>query len=242
MHRLQALIRAVAIPALLAFCVSGCALGRSVIDVFVPAPTNASADSTHLVKITEVRDLRKFEVNPKDPSQPSLGDLAETQDFKITSHAIGRKRGGYGNALGDLALPENKTVASVVKEAARTAFQERGYQVVDEGAPDYDRATPVALDVSQFWAWIKPGFAEITLSLESQVTMKGKDVLESDPATVVGHYSTGTAAAFESDWMKMINIGLGDLIQKMELKIKSPSTGAVAAKPQAYAAPIGTGS
>ena len=178
MRRLQALIRAIAVPALLGLCVSGCALGRSVIDVSVPPPTNASDDSKQVVKITEVRDLRHFEVNPNDPSQPSLAKADEIQDSKITAHAIGRKRGGYGNALGDLALPENKTVASVVKDAARTAFQERGYKVVDEGSPDYERAIPIALDVGQFWAWIKPGFAEITLSLESQVTMKGKGVAD----------------------------------------------------------------
>ncbi len=241
MHRLQALIRAIAVPALLGFCVSGCALGRSVIDVSVPAPTNVSDNSTHIVKIIEVRDLRHFEVNPNDPSQPSLSKAEEIVDSKITSHAIGRKRGGYGNALGDLALPENKTVASVIKDATRTAFQERGYKVVDEGSPDYGRAIPIAVDVGQFWAWMRPGFVELTLSLESQVTLQGKDVIDSDSALVVGHYSIGTGAALGSEWVKTIQAGLGDLIQKMELKIK-PQNGAGTAAPQTSAAPTGAGS
>lgn len=234
MRRMLPFLRTMIVPVALGFCVSGCALGRSVIDVNVPEPTT-SVDSAQIVKITEVHDLRKFEVNPKDPSQPSLGSDTDILDSKITSHAIGRKRGGYGNALGDLALPEGKTVASIVKEAARTAFQERGYKVVDEGSPDYSIAMPVALDVNQFWAWMKPGFVELTLSLESQVTIKGKSVVEPDPAVVIGHYSMGSGAAFESTWTEMIHAGMADLIQKMELRIKSrPDSGGTA--PQAHAA------
>jgi hypothetical protein len=137
--------------------------GRSVIDVNVPQA--AAPDAGQPLKIVAVRDLRKFDVNPLDPSKPSIGAAKEIQDTKITSHAIGRKRGGYGNAMGDLALPESKTAASVVRDAVRTALQRRGYRVVEESSSDYGRALPMSVDVDQFWAWMKPGFVELTLTL-----------------------------------------------------------------------------
>src|SRR5689334_551286 len=104
MNRITSLTRVLALPVLAALLASGCALGRSVIDV--KAPARSAVASGPAVKIVEVRDIRRFEVDPGDPSQPSLGDAAEIKDAKITERAIGRKRGGFGNALGDLALPD----------------------------------------------------------------------------------------------------------------------------------------
>jgi hypothetical protein len=225
MGGIPSFLRALAIPVLIGFLASGCAAGRSVIDVNVPEAT--APESGPAVKIVDVRDLRQFEVNPADPSKPSIGDAKELQDSKITSHAIGRKRGGYGNAMGDLALPENKTAASVVREAVRTALLRRGYRVVDESAPEYSTALPVSIGVQQFWAWMKPGFIELTLSLESQVTLSGNELIGRDPVVVVGHYSTGTGAAFEKTWAAMIQSGVEELIGKIEQKIRSPSEIAV---------------
>jgi len=70
---------------------------------------------------------------------------------------------------------------------------------------------------------MRPGFLELTLSLESQVTLTGVDLVGRDPTIVVGHYSTGTGAALERTWATMIQGGVEDIIQKMELKIKSPA-------------------
>jgi hypothetical protein len=207
--------------ALVLLTLSACAAGRSTLDIRVPEAQ--ITDSKFLVKIVEVRDLRRFETNPSDPSQPSLGSVTEIQNAEITSRAIGRKRGGYGNAWGDLALPSTTNTQGIVRQAAMTALSRKGYRVVEEGSPDASRAIPLSIDINQFWAWIKPGFWELTLSLESDLTLKGNDLIRNSPTTVGGTYAKGTQTGLESTWKEVIEAGIGELIQKMDAAIKAPS-------------------
>ena len=210
-------IRAVALPFVAGALLSGCALGRSVIDVDVPQV--AAASSGQPVKIVEVKDARVFSASPKDPSQPSLSEAADISNAAITTRAIGRKRNGYGAALGDFVLPENRSVPELVKAAATQALQEKGYRLVEASSPDYATATPLALHVEQFWAWFTPGFVSITMSFDSSITMTG-GVLASTPAVARGQYSSSGMAAFESDWKDVIQRGIGDLTAKIKDRIK----------------------
>lgn len=209
---------ALALPLLAGFILSGCALGRSVLDI--EAPPVAAVSVGQPVKIVEVKDARVFSASPKDPSQPSLSEAAEIGNVAITARAIGRKRNGYGAALGDFVLPENRTVSDLVKAAATKALQEKGYRVVDASAPDYASAAPVMLTVEQFWAWFTPGMFSVTMSFDSQVTMTGAQVMSPNPSTARGQASTGGMAAMESDWKQIIVSGLADLTAKLKGVIK----------------------
>src|SRR2546430_1531912 len=64
-----------AVASLAALCLSGCALGRSVVDIRPPVSA-ASGSSGTAVKIVAVADQRSFEASPRSPSTPSLGDAA----------------------------------------------------------------------------------------------------------------------------------------------------------------------
>ena len=220
-------IRAITLPLVAGFLLSGCALGRSVIDVNVPDV--AAAATGQPVKIVEVKDARVFLASPKDPSQPSLSDEADLKNVAITSRAVGRKRNGYGAALGDLVLPENRTVSGLVKIAAVQALQEKGYRVVEAASPDYAEATPLTLKVEQFWAWFTPGFVSITMSFDSSVTLTG-GVVAPSPATARGQFSSSGMAAFESDWKEVIQRGLADLTAKIKEHIK-PAGAAISQRP-----------
>ncbi len=221
MRRLFSLVRPLAIPTLLAASLSACALGRSVIEVAPPA--SAASVGTAAVKVTEVRDLRRFTVNPRDPSEPSLGEAAEINDAKITSRAVGRKRGGFGAALGDVALPEGATVAGLVRGAAQAALQDKGYRIVDETSPDYAAALPLALDIEQFWSWFTPGFVSVTASFKSRVVMKGDPLVRNSREAVDAGATRSDIAVTEAVWTDVVQTGLADLVAKMKERIRTPS-------------------
>lgn len=219
-------LRQLGVLVIVAVLLSACAIGRSVIEV--SPPTSATSDGATAVKITavkitEVRDLRRFSVNPRDPSQPSLGDAAEINDPKVTSRAVGRKRGGFGAALGDVTLPEGTTVAGLVREAARTALQDKGYRIVGETSPDYAAALPLALDVEQFWAWFTPGFVSVTASFKTRVIMTGGPLIRSAREAVDAGASRSDIAVTEAVWTDVILTGLVDLVAKFKEKIRAPA-------------------
>lgn len=133
---------------IIAFVLSGCATSRSIVDIRVSPgsnPVNAKA-----VKTVRITDSRKFEVSPKTQSVPSLNE-EEIRDSKITSRAVGRKRNGYGKAMGDFMLPEQRTVQDLVKEAMTKALREKGYSVVEQGSASYQNALPLEADIGQWW-------------------------------------------------------------------------------------------
>ncbi len=167
------------------------------------------------VKIVDVRDLRQFSENPSDPSHPSLGEAADLTNAGIKARAIARKRGGYGQALGDFVLPEGTTVADLVRGAAEAALRDKGYRIVRAGSPEYDSALPLNLDIVQFWSWANPGFVEFSVSVVSEVTMSGNAIVGPMPVKAEDRHRQGTAAAFESVWIDVIQRGLANLSARM---------------------------
>lgn len=212
--------KALSILILLGAGLSACALSRSVVEI--KAPASSTVEGKVAAKITEVRDLRRFETNPPNPSMPSLGDAKEVQDPAVTSRAIGRKRNGYGMAMGDIMLPENTNVATLVRTAARRALQDKGYRVVEAGSPEFNTALPLAVDIEQFWAWVTPGVFEASMDFDSRTTLTGPMVLPS-PSTVSGKYHKGIGIAPDSYWIESVQGGVDDLIEKMKAALKPSS-------------------
>lgn len=204
-----------------ALTVSACATNRSVITV--EAPTGEQPKSSHFAKITEVRDLRQFSVNPRDPSQPSLGSEEEIRDPKITGRAVGRKRNGYGMALGDVAVPESTSVAGLVRDAARKALQDRGYVVVEQNSPQYAQALPLSLDVQQFWTWISLGMFEGTFTFDATVGMSGNGLVAANPTVIKSQTVVTSMAGTDAIWTRTVQTGLNELVEKMKAQIKAPT-------------------
>jgi hypothetical protein len=224
MLRVTSLLKGMAIAIALGSSLSACAIDRSVVAIKPPsAATPAAATPAKVAaKITDIRDLRRFEVNPGNPSMPSLGDANEVQDPKFTSRAIGRKRNGYGMAMGDVMLPDNTNVASLVRDAATRALQEKGYRVVDQASPDFNVALPLAIDIEQFWAWVQLGFFEGAMNFEARTNLSGP-LVDQNPAVVNATHRKMVGAAFESYWIEVVENGLVDLVEKMKARIKPAS-------------------
>jgi hypothetical protein len=193
---------------------TGCATNRGILDVKVTEPQNPASGKA--VVIARVTDNRVFELAPKEASIPSLrgGEIA---DKAITSRAIARKRNGYGKALGDILLPEGRTVEALVREALVKSFREAGYRVVD-GA-DKGNAVPIEADIEQFWSWMTPGFWAISLEFEAKVKIKGDVPSFKNGETVRGYIELHTQAAGTGAWQNTINKGIAVFVEEVKKRL-----------------------
>ena len=149
---------------------SGCATSRGVIDV--QEEVVANPETGVAVKFSRVTDVRRFEINPRQADIPSLKNN-EIDDPAITSRAIARKRNGYGKALGDILLPEGRTVAGLVEGSLTKGLRENGYRVLTVGDEGFEDAVPIEVDIEKFWGWFSPGFWSIGINFETLLRLTG---------------------------------------------------------------------
>ncbi len=197
--------------------ITGCAINRGILDVRMNVPMNAS--SGEAVKIVRVDDKRIFELNPRNASIPSLKN-GEINDKAITSRAVARKRNGFGKALGDILLPEDRTVSDLVKEAVAKAFIESGYRVVEKNDPDYASAKPVEVDIDRFWSWITMGFWALGLNFEAKIKITGGVPAFEGGKEISFSTKLHTQAATTRAWTNILNAGLKGLVEKIKLELK----------------------
>lgn len=190
---------------------AGCAVGRETIDVAAPQGTNPATGK--YVRIDSVRDARNFTDAPADASMPSLDPDQDTSDAS-KARAIARKRNTYGKALGDIVLPEGKTVSSLVENALATGFQQAGYVVVKKGDPNFAAAAPVNAQVVDFWAWGQPGFWAVTVHHKSEIRLSGDVGALHGTETVTTQSEKSMQAVTASDWRDIVEKGLAAIAEK----------------------------
>jgi hypothetical protein len=203
---------------IVALILGGCATSRSIVDVKVSPGLNPANGKA--VKIVQITDGRKFEVAPRIQSIPSLNE-EEIKDSKITSRAVGRKRNGYGKAMGDFHLPEQRTVQDVVREAMTKALREKGYSVVEQGAATYQNALPLEADIGQFWTYMTPGMWSLTLEFETIVRIRGNAFPTSKEEQIRGYAQMSTQVGSESNYVETMQSGIEDFIKNFKEKLKS---------------------
>ncbi len=207
---------------ILALC--GCAATRSVVKLDQVDTSGASVGG-QAVLIDKVDDNRRFEASPPEPDTPSLssGDIGNAA---IRARAIGRKRGGFGAALGDVLLPENQTVSQVIAEAVENGFRMGGYRVVHRGDPGMEGAIPLTVSIRQFWSWFQPGFWHVTVHNRCEIEIKGALPVLVGGRTVTNETSENMGAVFESDWQEISSKGLKELTHNLTTAIMKASAGA----------------
>ncbi|MDT8379893.1 MAG: hypothetical protein RQ739_13480 [Desulfotignum sp.] len=201
---------------------SGCATNRGIVRLDVPSSGSTDTQlNGKMVVIESVKDNRQFQEDPKTQDIPSLGfGGAASATDEIKKRAIGRKRNGFGKALGDILLEEGQTVETVIENALKTAFSEQGYRVVQEKSKTADTITVVA-SIEKFWAYMTPGFWAITLSsdISTDVVLKipenGK--VEEKIITVrsEGKYQTG----IEENWMEVVHGAIQKYIDALKKEL-----------------------
>lgn len=205
---------------ILGIALAGCATNRGVIDLRV---SKAAKSSTAVpVKFVAINDRRVFQLAPKKPSIPSLRN-GEINDRKITSRAIARKRNTYGQALGDILLPEGRTVEQLTREALTKALNESGYEVLSKDDPGYETARPLTVEIDQFWAWVTPGFWEIAMEFEAKVRLVGDWPVAVGRRRVRGYARVTGMAGTTEMWTKVMNNDLAKFIEAVKTVLRRTS-------------------
>ena len=188
---------------------SACAVDRSTVSIDPPESIANPVNGVD-VKLVSVTDSRLFEFRPTTPDIPSLSE-DEINNDSIKARAFARKRNSYGKALGDVVLPENQTVAGIMKPALENAFRAAGYRVLEPGNPEFDKAIPVEVKVIQFWSWIEWGFWELGLHNKAEVSISATEVPMAEGLTVFNETVGKHAAVFDGDWQQSATTGIMDL-------------------------------
>jgi hypothetical protein len=199
------LLGRIATYSLAASFLTGCVVGRTTVNVSAPQGTNPAMGK--YVRIDSVQDKRTFTVKPPSADMASLDPDEDSSDAS-KARAIGRKRNAYGKALGDVVLPEGKTVSGLVEGALTTGFQEAGYIVVKQGDTNFAAATPVAAQIVDFWAWFQPGFWSVTTNQKSELQLSGDVGGLHGAQTVKTRVSESRQVVVSSDWQEIVEKGL----------------------------------
>jgi len=200
--------------AAVAMITTGCAVGRSEVQMDAPAAAAQAAPSKgKVVVIRSVKDERRFEESPSSPSMPSLDGGASKASADEKARAIGRKRNGYGMALGDVLLQPGRTVENVMKDSLAAALRDAGYDVRDSGGAG---AIFVDAHIKKFWSWVTPGFAQVTIegTVETELTASGNP-----PLKVTGYAKDGGLAITDSKYTDILKAALEK--QRQELTAKA---------------------
>jgi len=191
---------AAAFVAFAVLAAGGCATSRSEVALAMPAAAPSAAGKP--IVIGSVKDQRAFEQAPSDPGIPSLGFEGASQATAETKlRAIGRKRNGYGMALGDVLLQNGQTVESVVRDNVTAALQQSGYKVVPSAGAS--ASTPVVdVTIRKFWSWLQPGFWAITLhsAIWTDIQVTGSAA----PTAVQVTKSQSMQMATDGNWIEAI--------------------------------------
>lgn len=140
---------------------TACVTGTRSVTLEVPTQTS-SKSGLGSVQIVNINDSRVFEQKPSSPNTPSSKSDVASLSAQAKSALIGRQRGGYGQAMGDVALPEGSTIENEVRKLISSGLQNRGYVVSDNSN------NKLNVDIEKFWAWMVPSF--ITIGFESEIT------------------------------------------------------------------------
>jgi hypothetical protein len=214
---------------------SGCATTRSQIHVNAPPDaeqSSAPTDGARTVLIRAVTDDREFAEAPSDPSTPSLGSGgASNAPAEIKARAVGRKRNGFGQAMGDVLLGEGETVVGLTRDSVATGLRHAGYRVATDASAASDPASaPLVLDVhiKKFWAWLQPGFWAVTvhadIATDLQFEGTGAPVVVSVP-TQEGHQ-----IVTDNVWIDAVNKALKEYVAQVTTAVTTTQGGKQAAK------------
>ncbi len=197
--------------ALLGLLASGCVTGTRNIDLEQPSfMSKKTAAGT--IYISEIKDSRNFEAEPRDPSTPSVdGDLMTTSKEKLAT-LIGRQRNGFGAAMGDVALPEGQNVQSKMKSLIAAGLKARGYTVSDSENADMK----LNVSISDFWAWFSPGMWSVSFEAKLKSILNFETNGESKEVVVEGYGINKGQIASDANWQLAYSRAFMDYMVKFE--------------------------
>jgi hypothetical protein len=189
---------------------AGCVTGQRAITLDVPVSPVVHADKGAM-SISKVTDARHFENKPAQASTPSIDGDVNTASRATLNTMIGRQRNGFGKAMGDVALAPPATVETQVQALVTEGLKRRGYTVVASSSGD-----SVDVAIEEFWAWFRPGFAEI--AFEAQIRTLVSITVSGQKRTldVSGHGREEGQMASDEHWQRAYALAYEDYLKNLD--------------------------
>ena len=206
--------------AMSAFMLSGCATKTSNfhIDFHIdtrhaytapPAPS-ADAPTAYVADIVDGRVFVDKTSHPGDPT-PAMTSAEER------ARSIGRKRNGFGKALGDYKLKDGQTVQSIVRSVLEDALTESGFNVLhDAGAVTKDTFSLKGV-IFKYWTWTDMGFWQLQLVTDIATNMKTEN---GDTFTIEATERLGCQFGTEKNALQSMNNSIGKFRSAAAAKFK----------------------
>ena len=195
---------------------SGCVVGRRTVDLTIPQATEypSARDS---ISIGQVRDQRQFENEPRDPSTPSVDGNVTRLDSDTKTSMIGRQRNGFGKAMGDIALPKDRSVILLTRELLIESLRRNGYSVA--GAESSDNSVDV--DIDEFWAWFSPGMWSVSFEARVYCTLAVRRKADSKTVVIRGYGINKGQVASDENWQLAYQRAFEDFLAKSVSELKN---------------------
>lgn len=193
---------------------SGCVMGRRTVDLSIPHAASYPA-AQGAVTIGKIEDKRVFANKPGDPSTPSIDGDVTQMDAATKAVMIGRQRNGYGHAMGDIGLPQGRSVEVLTRELLTESLNRSGYSVGKASDKTVDA------EINEFWAWFTPGM--FSVSFESRVYCTLTVKRKSDAKTVVirGYGINKGQVASDANWQLAYQRAFEDFLSKSSAELKA---------------------
>ncbi len=194
---------------------SGCVTGRRTLTLNVPtgsipAPTKGKAC------IVTVTDERVFQNKPSDPSTPSIDGDVTMLSPEGKDRMIGRQRGGFGKAMGDIALADNDTVTQRVRALVTEGLKRGGYEVV---ADANSTVATVTVNIDKFWAWMTPGMWALTFESTISTRVTIKTAAGSHSFVVLGNGLNHGQVAKDDNWVEAYDPSFADYLANFQKEL-----------------------
>ncbi len=200
------------------FLLTGCATSRGYLNITIPQETTAAKENGMQVYIRNITDNRDFQARPSSPDIPSFGSKKDIGKEDLKNRAIGRKRNGYGKAMGNIFLDENQNVQGVIYEAARNALISLGYEVTN--SKEKARADAIVMDITvdKFWSWINIGAWTLRIDTAIRTTVSEPTLSKTFVVDTLAqnHCQVGNTA----NWKKSIRLAMDSYISEFKDKLK----------------------
>ena len=172
----------------------------------VTVPTRQMPDpaSGTTVVITRVTDKRSFVQVPQKfygiPSQKG----GASADPALRPRTVGRKGSSASDVIGDVLLPENETVANLVRKELTAVLRSSGYRVADSATQAPPGAFTMEVDINRFWTWLEYGVTHNTIDYNASLSI-ASPALKGDGHVLLeledGHWHSSLIN--DQDWVKI---------------------------------------
>lgn len=203
-----------ALASVLTLFLTGCATNVSTFTIDTSNLKSENQSETKTVYVRNIIDAREFDTNTKDPSIPSV----EYANSSEKDHAIGRKRNTWGKALGSLVLTPEQTVSGLTREVVEYGLQENGWKVVRNQEDVTSKTLVVDVTITKWWAWMNPGFWQITLSSNMAATVQ-PTTNKAKKVEIASLYKEGFQTGLDDNWLRVLQGAFDSLVRDSKEKM-----------------------